>query len=358
MRFPTTSLNIGTFNNEPFEVWKIDFAKSFPSTNFISVKESYMVDDMSLLDFAVMIRAEVADLTKASKYPILTGFENGSVVVCTQEGMFTNPILINVSRARHRTTEVAQENIFVDVFTTPEVAQILLQFLDNKYLANKHTSIHWWYQAKDGTDWVSLLVSDTNKIHNSFYPWIEQGVEKYWDEYLNSSAPLLFLSGPAGTGKTSFLRSMICKHKLMSYVGYDHKLFDNDEMFISFISSREAKTLIMEDAENIVLPRNKSGNSMMARFLNVSDGLLKFPGKKLIFTTNESNFENVDSALVRPGRCFDHMEFRKLDTSECKVAATAAGLPIPKDNKGHTLAELFNSSTRIVNDRGMGFVAA
>jgi ATP-dependent 26S proteasome regulatory subunit len=42
----------------------------------------------------------------------------------------------------------------------------------------------------------------------------------------------------------------------------------------------------------------------MSRFLNISDGLIKLPNKKLVFTTNVTNFENIDSALLRPGRCF------------------------------------------------------
>jgi ATP-dependent 26S proteasome regulatory subunit len=48
---------------------------------------------------------------------------------------------------------------------------------------------------------------------------------------------------------------------------------------------------------------------MMHRFLNVGDGLVTTKGKKLIFSTNLPSIRDVDSALVRPGRCFDILNF-------------------------------------------------
>jgi len=199
-------------------------------------------------------------------------------------------------------------------------------------------------------------LNDPHKVYNEFYPWIGitengvfvPGVDEYFKKYLSSDSPLLFLSGDAGTGKTSFLRHCICKNNLTTYVDYDHKLFDSDEMFIAFISASDAQVMIMEDAENIVLPRKRAGDSMMTRFLNVSDGLIKFPGKKIIFTTNESSFENTDPALVRPGRCFDALAFRKLTGEECRIARKKANLPVLQDNASHTLAELFNPTTKIM----------
>jgi ATP-dependent 26S proteasome regulatory subunit len=80
----------------------------------------------------------------------------------------------------------------------------------------------------------------------------------------------------------------------------------------------------------------------MSRFLNVADGLIKLPNKKLVFTTNLTDFARVDSALLRPGRCFGVMKTRELNLVEAQAAAKAAKLPIPIEKREYTIAELFN----------------
>ena len=223
-------------------------------------------------------------------------------------------------------------------------------YFDRKF-QKKASKVDWWYTSKDGANSVSVALADPQVIYPEYYPWFENGPEEYFNRFMESSAPILFISGDPGTGKTSFLRNMIYKAGIDTYVGYDNKLFEHDGMFIDFLMG-EATLMLLEDAETIVLPR-KSNNSLITRFLNVSDGLLKLPMKKFIFTTNDSNFANVDQALIRPGRCFDSCEFRALTYDETKSAAEKAGVPIPKKKKDYTLAELFNQKNNTV--RKVGF---
>jgi ATP-dependent 26S proteasome regulatory subunit len=62
---------------------------------------------------------------------------------------------------------------------------------------------------------------------------------------------------------------------------------------------------------------------MMHRFLNVGDGLVTTKGKKMIFSTNLPSIRDIDSALVRPGRCFDIVTFAPLEVSEAQALADA-----------------------------------
>lgn len=223
--------------------------------------------------------------------------------------------------------------------------------LFSKYLTSNYPSsgakVYWWYINRSAPSHISVNLAEPSPIYDEFYPYIKQGPYRLFDDYLRSNCPILLLSGVPGTGKTSFLRSMLHKYRLRSYVGYDMRLFESDQMFIEFISG-PVEVLIMEDSENLVLPRAKnSESSMMSRFLNVSDGLIKFPNKKFIFTTNETDFNNVDPALLRPGRCYGSLDFRALTYAEAADACNVAKLELPKDEKTYTLAELFNQTQRM-----------
>jgi ATP-dependent 26S proteasome regulatory subunit len=79
----------------------------------------------------------------------------------------------------------------------------------------------------------------------------------------------------------------------------------------------------------------------------VSDGLIKFPSKKVIFTTNLDDFKKVDEALLRPGRCFGMIKCRPLTYDEAEAAAKVAGLRVPEKKRDYTIAELFNPDTQI-----------
>ena len=96
----------------------------------------------------------------------------------------------------------------------------------------------------------------------------------------------------------------------------------------------------------------------MSRFLNVGDGLMSMKNKKIIFTTNLPSIASIDSALTRPGRCFDIIEFGKLNRQQAKKVCDAKGLALPNGD-AFTLAELFEQdrkSVKIQNKRGFGFI--
>jgi ATP-dependent 26S proteasome regulatory subunit len=113
--------------------------------------------------------------------------------------------------------------------------------------------------------------------------------------------------------------------------------------------------MIIEDADTILMSREDNGNKLMSRFLNVADGLIKLPNKKLIFTTNISDFTKVDPALLRPGRCFGVMHTRLMNLVEAQAAAKAANMPIPMEKREYSLAEIFHQGrTQTVRSIGFG----
>jgi len=99
---------------------------------------------------------------------------------------------------------------------------------------------------------------------------------------------------------------------------------------------------------------------MMHRFLNVGDGLVTTRGKKMIFSTNLPSIQDIDPALVRPGRCFDILTFAPLSLHDAKILAKKLKGTVPEVQAGKTvefsIAEIFNTQNNIPKERKMGFV--
>ena len=212
--------------------------------------------------------------------------------------------------------------------------------------------IEWVYSQRG--DSISVPLNYRPALKGA-YPWLPKDIHAYIDDYMNSDASVLILLGPPGTGKTTFIKNLIHRSTADAKVTYDEKVMSDDSLFANFIEGNE-KFLIMEDADAFLKAR-EDGNTMMHRFLNVSDGLISAKDKKLVFSTNLPSVRDIDSALMRPGRCFDVIEFRALTRDEAKVVAGEVGIELP-DGPQFTLAELFNEqpSSDTVSTRRVGFL--
>lgn len=221
-------------------------------------------------------------------------------------------------------------------------AEAMFAALDKQYETKRLAKIKWWYQSEHGLANNNIYLDPVETVLlPEFYPDLAETPAEYLKRYLASNAAILLMAGEPGTGKTTLLRHLICDFKLSAHVVYDEKLMTSDKLFQSFLFG-DGDIMIIEDADTILASREFEHNKLMARFLNVSDGLIKLPNKKVVFTTNINDFGRVDSALLRPGRCFDVLHTRALNLTEAQAAARAASLPSPTEKKEYTLATLFN----------------
>ena len=204
--------------------------------------------------------------------------------------------------------------------------------LDQEFSGERQAQIKWWYSGDHGeTTYKTIFLEPlSTKLEPEFYPDLKLPntkaavhPRKYLKNYLESDAAILMVAGAPGTGKTTLLRHLICDFNLAAHVVYDEKLMNTDQVFQSFLFESRSDVLVIEDADTILTDREHSGNKLMSRFLNVSDGLIKLPNKRVIFTTNISDFGRVDPALIRPGRCFDTLRTRPLNLQEAQAVAKA-----------------------------------
>lgn len=202
------------------------------------------------------------------------------------------------------------------------------------------STLHWLYGERGQT--LTLPLREDLRPLPEMFPFLPRPLAAYYDAYIASNASILLLIGPPGTGKTSFIRGLLQHAGHDAMVSYDPALLQTDVPLTEFLTS-EADVFVMEDADAMLTSR-ESGNTLMHRLLSVSDGLVTLAGKKLIFSTNLDNPQDVDAALLRPGRCFDVLRFRLLDYAQACALAEAAGLAPPPDaTRRYSAAEVFHA---------------
>lgn len=298
-------------------------SSDFRYMNFDSSKESVM-EIISMIE-------------QFSKDNGLQYFTFARSVSASNDDMF-----VNCGYGDEENTSVYQ----VECSGAVEVYNKLFEFLQHKEktISRKEASINWFYRTMNGIESKSIKFDkNPNKIYNEFYPFIEEGVSKYMRAYMKSKSSVLVMIGCPGTGKTSLIRDFIFKNNLKTNMTFDESVIASDNFFVDFITDKRADLLVMEDADALIGGRDEENNRQMAKFLNITDGLVSHQDKKMIFTTNLSSVDRIDSALLRPGRCYGVLNFKKLSVNEVNNVRKRIGKPpLELRNKEYTLAEAFN----------------
>jgi hypothetical protein len=173
------------------------------------------------------------------------------------------------------------------------------------------------------------------------------------------------LHGPPGTGKTSFLRALMNRligQAIFYYVPVSECEMLSSPRFVNFWISQTRrqkglmKVSILEDAEDLLLPRDGGSREKVSNLLNISDGLLGDHLRLHVIATTNIPLSGLDPAIVRPGRLVGTREFRRLTREEACRLAVAKGLPLPEGDDA-SLAELYcgTATSPLRGGRRIGF---
>lgn len=163
-------------------------------------------------------------------------------------------------------------------------------------------------------------------------------------KFLNErESGLVLWYGEKGSGKTSAIRHLLShtdkKYLLVTNAVAAHM---GEPEFISFMMENKDSIFILEDCEQVLMAReeNRFGGAI-ANILNMSDGLMSDIFNIKFICTFNTDIENIDEALLRPGRCFVNYEFKPLCKEKTANLLKSLGHEI-ENPKEMTLAEIYN----------------
>lgn len=177
----------------------------------------------------------------------------------------------------------------------------------------------------------------------------------------NNDKGLVLLHGKPGTGKTSYIRYLISMvKKVVIFMPPSMAGGITDPDLIAILIENPNSILVIEDAENIIMNREKSGQSRVSALLNISDGLLSDCLNIQIICSFNTDISKIDSALMRKGRLIAKYEFKELGIEKAQSLSDKLSFNL-KIYKPMTLTEIYNQEekefTQIKEINQIGFRA-
>ncbi|WP_196886808.1 AAA family ATPase [Aureivirga sp. CE67] len=200
------------------------------------------------------------------------------------------------------------------------------------------------------------IVLDIEKNYNDDFIEVDHTIQ---DALQEEKSGLVLLHGLPGTGKTTYIKSLISNYKKTKFIFIQNEFVNElfNPNFISFLIENKNAVLIIEDAEKVIMKRQQTGeNSVVSTILQLTDGLFSdYLNIKIICTFN-SNLNTIDEALLRKGRMIAYYNFKKLtlDKTNKLLAETSSGATMEE----LTLAEIYNidkNNYRQEQKRKIGF---
>ncbi|OMO87881.1 hypothetical protein CCACVL1_08693 [Corchorus capsularis] len=129
------------------------------------------------------------------------------------------------------------------------------------------------------------------------------------------------LYGASGTGKSSFVAAMA---RFLHFDVYDidlSKVSDDSDLKMLLLQTTRRSIILIEDLDRFLI--EKSGDVSLSGVLNFMDGIISCCGEEKVMVFTMNNKDQVDQAVLRPGRIDVHLQFPLCDFSAFKSLANS-----------------------------------
>lgn len=225
-------------------------------------------------------------------------------------------------------------------------------------------------RESDHSVWVSCIVSMGHGLglrrfalslpdkpipfDTAYGPGFEGWHASLRDMLLSTTHGLVLLHGPAGTGKTSYIRHLLRDVKGQRDALFVTRALAHDlaspgviPLILNMIQGGRTPVLVIEDAEHLLMSRDASdpgGSDLVSLVLNLSDGLLNDLCKCQVIATFNTDIKNVDPALLRRGRLLTERKFEALPTEHAQALARYVGSDPHGITKPTVLADVLGTA--------------
>jgi hypothetical protein len=250
----------------------------------------------------------------------------------------------------------------------------------NKYIANIKKLLKDITIDKKAIEFEIIQYENAETLNRTFYhtcldidfnplavPFVDD-VDSYIKGFIDSKAPVLILLGEPGTGKTTFTKHILNQMKksyskdnnMKAMYSFDENIFYCSNFFKELIYD-DNDVVVLEDINQVIHKNQDDPASLnpLNKLLSVTDGIISRQ-KKIIITTNITSKSQLNQALIRPGRCYDVLEFRKLEGVEidnlCDSCDKNMNLQIESINASEFYAKYNDEQNNKILNTNIGFM--
>lgn len=169
---------------------------------------------------------------------------------------------------------------------------------------------------------------------------------------------IILFHGAPGTGKSTYIRYLVSHtDKKIIFITPELAGSMGSPEIAKFLIQNANTVFVIEDAEKLIVSRDRQNNSSISTLLNLTDGILgESLGIQIIATFNTELY-NIDKALLRKGRMLTRYEFKPLVQDKARQLLIELGYMDVAIDGPMPLAEIFNFEEESfeIKREGIGF---